>query len=71
MKKNQRTVKVYDTTHKILAELSCKYGLSQASLVDLAVDYLASKKSITLTPSKRGQKRNSATAKRVAKVVAA
>lgn len=71
MKSNQRTVKVYDTTHRQLAELSNRFGISQAAIVDVAIDYIAGRKTIVFKPTKRGSKVNAATAKRGVKVVSA
>lgn len=35
MKTNQRTIKVYDHTHRIASRLSNRFGISMAALVDV------------------------------------
>lgn len=35
MKKNQRTIKVYDSSHKIAARLSARFDISMAALVEI------------------------------------
>lgn len=48
MKSNQRTVKVYDTTHTTLGKLSQKYRISMAAIVDALVAKMASDPRFTL-----------------------
>lgn len=42
MKSNQRTVKIYDTTHKTLSKLSARYGVSMSAIVDALAHKMAS-----------------------------
>lgn len=43
MKTNQRTIKVYDTTHRLASSLSNKFGVSMTALLELAVRELSKK----------------------------
>lgn len=41
MKRNQRTVKIYDATHAIASRLSFKRGVSMAAVVEMGIRMLA------------------------------
>jgi len=48
MKTNQRTIKVYDSSHKRAAKLSTRFGISMTAIVELALVELEKKKELTL-----------------------
>lgn len=60
MKTNQRTIKVYDSTHKLASQLSARYGVSMAALVELGIKELANKDELTLPPRDRRSRHTNA-----------
>ena len=45
---NQRTIKVYDRSHKLAGMLSNKFGISMAAIVELGLQKLSEQDTITL-----------------------
>lgn len=59
MKRNQRTVKLYDAAHREAARLSDRFGISMAAIVELGIRQLATLKELPLPPrSGRSRKMN-------------
>ena len=50
MKTNQRTIKVYDTSHALAARLSNRFGVSMSALVELALRRLEKLPTLELPP---------------------
>ncbi len=48
MKRNQRTIKVYDTSHALASKLSNRFGVSMAALVEIAIRKLSDARTIEL-----------------------
>jgi len=62
MKINQRTIKVYDTSHKIASQLSQRYRMSMAALVELGLRTLADQPKLVIHPlDARSEKSNART----------
>lgn len=60
MKANSRTVKLKDEAHTLAANLSTKFGISMAALVEIGIRKLASEEHLTLPPrDPRSKKLNS------------
>lgn len=50
MKRNQRTVKIYDSTHATASRLSNRFGVSMVALVEIAVRKLAEVDHLVIPP---------------------
>ena len=60
MKANSRTVKLKDESHRIASNLSSRYGISMAALVELGLRKLDALPSLELPPrDPRSKKSNS------------
>jgi hypothetical protein len=64
MKTNQRTIKVYDRTHKLAARLSNRFGVSMAALVEIGIFSLEKLDHLQIPARKPGRKMNTRSALR-------
>jgi len=67
MKSNQRTIKVYDATHKTLSKLSATYGISMSAIVDALAFKMASDPTIHLEIPPKDKRYAKVNARRIVK----
>lgn len=67
MKSNQRTIKVYDATHKTLSKLSSTYRISMSAIVDALAVKMASDTSLHLEIPPKDKRYAKVNARRIAK----
>lgn len=60
MKRNQRTIKLTDTAHRIASKVSDRFGLSMAALVEVLIRQVENTDELALPPrDPRSKKSNS------------
>jgi len=59
MKRDQRTIKLYDRSHRMASKLSNRFGISMAAVVEIAVHELSKRETLEL-PARNGVRKVSA-----------
>ncbi len=57
MKKNQRTIKIYDSSHRLASQLSARFGVSMSALVEILLRKYSDATTLDIHAVKRSGRR--------------